>query len=50
MRTIAPPSEKASAVERGSDFLAVDGWETEWQQALLEHRGCGSVRFGGNWL
>ena len=40
----------ASTVKRGGDFLALDGWETEWQQAIFEHGGCGSVRFGGNWL
>ena len=40
----------ASAVERSGDFLAFDGWETEWQQAIFKHGGCGTVRFGGNWL
>jgi hypothetical protein len=29
----------ASAVKRGSDFLAFDRWETEWQQAIFEHGG-----------
>ena len=33
---------EASAIERGGDFLALDGWETERQQGIFEHGGCGS--------
>jgi hypothetical protein len=40
----------SSTIERGSDFLALNGWGTEWQQVIFEHGRCGSVRFGGNWL
>ena len=40
----------APAIERGGDFLALDGWEIKRQQVIFEHGGCGSVRFGGNWL
>ena len=32
----------ASAIERGGDFLARDGWEMERQQAIFGHGGCGS--------
>jgi hypothetical protein len=38
-----------TGVKCRGDFLALDGWEIEWQQAIFEHGACGSVRFGGNW-
>ena len=33
---------ETSAIERGDDFLALDGWEIEWQQDIFGHGGCGS--------
>ena len=32
----------ASAIKRGADFLAVNRWETEGQQSILQHSWCGS--------
>ena len=33
---------EASPVERGSDFLAADGWESERLNRIVMHGGCGS--------
>ena len=33
---------EAPAIERGDDFLASDGWETERQEGIFGHGGCGS--------
>ena len=32
----------ASAIKRGADFLTSNRWETEGQQSILQHSGCGS--------
>ena len=42
----------APAIERGGDLLAVDRWQRERQQAIVDHGGCGrevwsDVRDGG---
>jgi hypothetical protein len=31
------------AIEPGGDLLALDGWKRERQQAIVDHRGCGSL-------
>jgi hypothetical protein len=28
-------------VERGDDFLALDGWKRKWQRRIVRHGGCG---------
>ena len=33
----------ASAIERGGDFLASDGWKPERLSRIVVHGGCGSV-------
>ena len=33
----------AAVVECRGDILASNGWETEWQQVIIDHGGSGSV-------
>jgi hypothetical protein len=48
-RKISATRGDVSAVKSGGDFLALDGWEIEWQQVIREHPGLGgsdSVEIG----